>query len=365
MATSTVLVTGATGLLGGEALRRMLAADPAQRAFVLVRDPARWPAHARARGIDPTRVDAVRGDLTLPGLGLDLKTRARLLARIDAVVHAAADTEFSRPLAAARAINTEGTRRVVALAAECARPVRLTYVSTAYVAGRSTGRIAEADAPHALGFVNAYEQSKAEAERVVRAYSGDWRIARPSTVVWDAERRRAPQQNAVHRALRLCWLGLAPMLPGTPATPVDLVTADYAAEGIARVALADDVARRTVHLCAGDGAIPLAELLERCWRRWSRDAGWRRRTLSMPALAPLETFRLFTESVRDTGDARLARVLGSLDHFAPQLALPKTFDTTNADALVGRAATPVRLWLHALLDHLLATGWSAAARRAA
>ena len=360
---TTLFVTGASGLLGGAALARILADDAEACAYVLVREPARWPGHARAHGIDLARTRAIAGDLTLPDLGLDRWTRARIGATADVLLHAAADTSFSQPLAAARAVNVEGTRAVLRLAAEARRDVRFVFLSTAFVAGTRTGVIHEGevdgdDRSQPGGWVNAYEQSKAEAETLVRAYAGAWTILRPSTVVFDAERCAVPQLNAVHRALRMCWHGLAPMLPGTETTPVDLVTSDYVAGAVAALALRRDVAGRTLHLCAGEGALPLGELLALSWREWRRDPEWRRRSIERPALAPLETYRLFERTVLEAGDARLRRVIASLSHFAPQLALPKRFDTTGTDALLGTRAPAVRSFWPRLLATLLENGWT-------
>jgi hypothetical protein len=47
----------------------------------------------------------------------------------------------------------------------------------------------------------------------------------------------------------------------------------------------------------------------------------------------------------------------SLSHFAPQLALPKRFDTTLADTALGEAAPLVAAYWTRMLDHLLASNW--------
>src|SRR5690554_190410 len=131
---TTLFVTGASGLLGGEALARILARDPDARAYVLVREPARWPAHARACGIDTDRTRVLAGDITRPDLGLDRRSRAQAAAA-DVVLHAAADTSFSQSLADARRVNVEGTRAVFRFAADARRDARFVFVSTAFVAG--------------------------------------------------------------------------------------------------------------------------------------------------------------------------------------------------------------------------------------
>ena len=304
------------------------------------------------------------GDLCIAGLGLDAWTRERVRRDVTDVIHLAADTTFSRPLDQARAVNTEGTRRVLELAADCARPARVAYVSTAFVAGRRTGAIAEHDAEHAAGWANAYEQSKYEAEGLVREHRAGWTIFRSSTVVCDDASGRVTQFNAVHRALHLYRSGLAAMMPGIPGSTVDVVTTAYVSDAIARLAFRDELAGRTLHLCAGAGALPLPELLDMTWERWALDPAWRRRCIPRPALANLSTYALFERSVEEIGDPSLKRVMRALSYFAPQLAMPKQFETTTADTLLGARAPAVRDFWLPMIDQLAASNWGAATRAA-
>jgi nucleoside-diphosphate-sugar epimerase len=225
--------------------------------------------------------------------------------------------------------------------------------------------IIEGDDDAVAGWVNAYERSKLEAEAVVRASDLDYVIARPSTVVCDDVGGAVTQVNAVHRALRLYHAGLASMMPGEEHTPVDVVPADWVADAIARLALSGAASGATLHLCAGDGALPLGALLDRTYALWSRDGDWRRKAIARPALSDLSTYQLFERSVEMVGDARLKRITRSLSHFVPQLALPKQFDTSRARALLGDGPPPVSEYWDRMLDWLLRSNWSAALREAA
>ncbi|HUG39523.1 MAG TPA: SDR family oxidoreductase [Longimicrobiales bacterium] len=345
MMNDAILVTGATGLLGGDTLRRLLAAHPRLTAYALARDLARLPADLRCRRVIP-----LRGDLLRPGLGLDSVVRARLRREVRAVLHFAADTRFSQTREGAVAVNVRGTERVLELAAEVGAQ-RVVFASTAFVVGRRTGRV-QPGAGAADGWVNHYERSKHEAEDAVRASGLAWLILRPSTVVFDAEADAVTQVNAVHRALRVFRAGLAAMVPGEESSPVDVVTADYVAEASARLAFHPEAEGRTLHLCAGDGAMPVGELLDEAHAHWSRDEGWRRRRVERPALTGLETWRLMERSVEETGSPRLVSVIRSLSHFAPQLAYPKRFDTSATDALLGFPAPPVRTFWTRMLERL-------------
>jgi nucleoside-diphosphate-sugar epimerase len=365
MRSETILITGATGLIGSAVLRRLLASGRLHRAYVLVRDPRAWNRVAASLPDHGSSAIALEGDLALPGLGVDALTRAQLARKVTGVLHLAADTSFSQSLGQARAINTTGTARLLELADALPRLRRFAHVSTAFVAGAATGRILEQDNGDAAGWINAYEQSKHEAELLVRASSREWVILRPSTIVCDSAAGGITQVNAIHRALRLYYHGLASMIPGTEASLIDVVHGEYVALAIADLALREDSAGETYHLCAGAGALPLGELLDTTYGIWASARAWRRRSVVRPALTDLPTYRLFERSVEEVGDARLRQAVASLSHFAPQLALSKQFDTTRADAALGYSAPPARTFWPRVVHELLAAGWTANTRTAA
>lgn len=355
---NTILLTGATGLVGGRVLAALLARDPGLDIVVLVREPARWRVRER-------RVQAVAGDLTRPDLGLDPARRVSLLRTVTGIVHAAGDVRFTRPLDDLRAVNVDGTRRVMELAADCHRLERVLYVGTAAVCGRRTGLVREADNGPEAGWVNAYQQSKYEGEAVVRASAVPWVVARPTTIVLDGARGGLSQFTAVHHALRLLHEGLVPMIPAARNATLDATTNEYVSDALAELLVRPTAVGRTVHLCAGAGAMSVADLLELTWTCWEADAAWRRKTIPRPAFADLSTWQLFASSVGQTGDQRLVRAVTTLSSFVPDLAYPKRFDTANAEAILGRPAPALRDIWPTLLRELLATGWANHLREAA
>ena len=163
----TLLLTGATGFVGMELLARLVNAPAAaaEPSVALIRadddEQATRRLHATLRSVfgavEPyaRRVRAVAGDLERPGLGID----PGLAGSVSAIVHGAASVSFELPLDRARAINVEGTRRVLAFAARCRRLRRLTYISTAYVAGEHRVVFGEDDLDLGQRFRNPYEQS--------------------------------------------------------------------------------------------------------------------------------------------------------------------------------------------------------------
>ncbi len=353
---TTVFMTGASGLIGRQVAALLTSASGDRR-------PARVHSLARSSAVLDPRVHRVVGDLGRDALGIAREERLRLAREVTTIVHLAANTSFSQTLADARDVNTAGTRRVLELAAEWPSVTRFVYVSTAFVAGLRTGRVLEEDAP-ASAWANAYEQSKSEAEHLVRAARTDWVIVRPATIVCDDSSGAITQMNAVHRALRLYFGGLAPMLPGTERSRVDVITTDYAARGVALAAVAPDVARRTLHLCAGTGAMPLDELLDVTYDAFQRAPGWRRKGIVRPVRTDLDTYRIFERAAFDAGSERVKQALRSLSHFVPQLAYPKTFDTTLADALLYPAPTVACFWTQ-MVDHLVGNAAAQAAGEAA
>ncbi len=246
-----ILLTGATGLVGGELLRRLLA-RPGQEVVALVRRPVGW-SHPRLR--------LLHADLAtdrLPALPPDVET----------VIHCAASVAFDLPMEEQRAINVRGTASLMDAAAGLPWLRRFVHVSTAYVAGTSSGTFGPADLDAGQGFRNTYEASKHEAERLVRASELPWQIVRPSIVVGDATTGRTTAFNVVYLPLRAYARGLITVVPGHAEAPVDLVPVDYVADGL--VELLDLPVHGTHLLVAGDRAPTVAEFTAQAARALGR-----------------------------------------------------------------------------------------------
>jgi long-chain acyl-CoA synthetase len=313
-------MTGATGSFGRHLAARLLESGCELVLVVRGRDAAdaRRRAH-QALGFAHRRVRVVRGDVGVRGLGLS-RDDGVLARSAGVVVHAAASTRFGLPLAAAREANVEGTRNVVALAGRIPRLDKLVHVSTAFVAGTWCGRVPETPLHHDLGFVNAYERSKHEAEELVRAHEGTLPIAvlRPSVI---AEPRHDAGTSALWFVLRMIERGLLPVLPGAPANALDLLPAADAAAASAGLALAPD-ALGTFHVASGDLAPRIADVVR-------AGVGCDIRFAEPPRFAhELERLRVLHPTA--------ARSYDALATFIDLLAYPKTFDTSNTEAVLGR-----------------------------
>lgn len=356
----TILVTGGTGTLGRELVRRLAVESSAPRVVVLSRS-ARDPDP----GV-PSGIRVVQGDLLAgPGMGLSASVREELSADVTDILDCAAETRFTLPLEEARAVNVGGTRSLLEFAEGCPSLRQIGCFSTVYVAGRRTGRITEDDLEDGgSGFVNSYEQSKNEMEREIRERMGDLPIAvyRLSTLIGDSTTGAVTGFNAFHHALRLLYLGLAPMIPGDPAHRIDVVAVDHVADAACWLFGRRFEAGRTYHLCSGhERSSSLAELIDAVVEAFHRfRPEWRRRGFERPAIVDLPTYELFARSVEETGNEILLRATRAVQSFAYQLAYPKTFDRTATQAALegsGLRPPPVLEYLPKVVRFCLENEW--------
>ncbi|XP_071876806.1 putative fatty acyl-CoA reductase CG5065 isoform X1 [Bombus fervidus] len=143
-----ILVTGASGFVGKGLLEKLIRVCPRITAiFILIRPKTNETIEQRFKKImdDPiydgikaknpslfSRVYPVKGDVSMPNLGLSREVRNLLLEKVNIVFHLAATVRFNEPLSVAVNVNTKGTARVIELWNELKHPVSFVYVSTAY-----------------------------------------------------------------------------------------------------------------------------------------------------------------------------------------------------------------------------------------
>ena len=356
-----LLLTGATGFVGMELLSRYLertdrsvivpvrAADDAS-ATERVQRTLRGLFGSRA-GRYRRRVLAVAADLTAPGLGLPAARRERLAASVDQIIHAAASVSFSLPLAEAREINVEGTRRVLELA-ELAQErgglSRYAHVSTAYVAGTHCGRFHESDHDVGQEFRNAYEQSKFEAELLVRSETDlPATILRPSIVVGDRRSGWTSAFNVLYWPLRAFARGLYPAVPAVASAPVDVVSVDYVADAIHALCEGDDGVGETYHLTAGSLASNISEIAELAGQYFGRPP---------PRVLDPDAFAAYASTLSSPQGNALRQ--GAI--YFPYFAVRTEFDDVQARARLepaGIVASPLSTYLERLLDFATRTRW--------
>jgi nucleoside-diphosphate-sugar epimerase len=209
-----VLVTGATGLLGGMTARRLLA-DGAR-----VRGLARQPT--RAAELAAAGAEIVAGDMT------DFPSLERAIAGCQAVFHfaGALANEF-RPWSYFRQVNVEGARQL-ALAALAGRVERFVLCSTAWVYGMAAGVDTDETTPHQYSG-EPYCDTKLDAEEVIRALTRDKGL--PAVIVQPTEVYGPDDKNWTLGPLKLIQAGQMVLAAGGSGL-VQLVYQDDAVNGI-------------------------------------------------------------------------------------------------------------------------------------
>jgi thioester reductase-like protein len=333
-----VLLTGATGFVGKEILHRFL--DRGRRVFALVRAK---DDHAAAARLSPhARLSAVAGDIERPGLGLAAPTAAALAEEVTTVVHCAASVSFDLSLADSRRVNVDGTRHVLELAKRCERLERLSYVSTAYVAGEPRRLFQENELDVGQRFRNPYERSKFEAERMLRERADGLplQVLRPSIVVGDSRTGRTSSFNVLYGPLKAFARGAIPAIPARRSSPVDIVPVDYVADRT--VDLADRGADGTYHLVAGRNATTVGRLLDLAAAQLGRKP---------PAVLPPAAYRRLLHPWLRRRHSGLRR----LEVYFPYFSMRVRFD----DRRLG-PAPPVEDYFHRLVEFAEREGWGRA-----
>jgi thioester reductase-like protein len=363
-----VLLTGATGFVGMALLARYLEHSE-RRVYALVRgandrEAAARLAHTLRALYGPRhpyskRVVPIRGDITRSGLGLrGSAPRDELAEHVSDVVHGAASVSFELDLAASRAVNVDGTRRMLAFAERChARGGlrRFTYISTAYVAGRHRGCFSEDDLDMGQRFRNPYEQSKFEAESLVAKAGGALPITvlRPSIVVGERASGWTMSFNGLYWPLRAFARGAYAVLPARRDAPVDIVPVDYVADASFALAQMREAEGATFNLTAGAHASTVGELVELATAFFGRPAPplvdpWVYRRVVQPLLSSI------------VHDERLKRALARSKVFFPYFAADVRYDDRCARAVLhgtGINQTPLRSYFDRLAAFALASAW--------
>ena len=267
---STVFVTGAAGLLGGElcgalADRGHGVIGIVRRERTLMRGKGEKMPTGEWRGETPRpgEVLLVGGDVGEARLGLSAHDHAAIAAQTDRIVHGAALVSFDAPEPDYRRNNVDGTANALALAAaRPGAPAGFIQISTAYVCGTIDGVVAEDHQAPSVGFANGYEASKYEAEALVRnaATKGvPAAIARPSIVIGREADGVIARFDAIYTAFKLLAEGRIGTIPAHPCASLDFVPLDCVVNGLVSMAeRIDAAAGRAFHLTAG-APMPVAD----------------------------------------------------------------------------------------------------------
>lgn len=223
--TGYLFLTGATGLLGRYLVCDLL--ETGNQLALLVRSSKDEKAVARIEAILQLRERetgrrlprpvVLEGDICKPLLGLSPNDLRWVTRRCISIMHSAASLKFhadgsGEPWTS----NVEGTRNMLALC-EAAKLRQLHYVSTAYVCGLREEIVYENELECGQSFRNEYEESKLQAEKLVRAaeFIDKLTVYRPAVISGDSKTGYTNTYHGLFLYLRVMSI-LVPRQPVGP-----------------------------------------------------------------------------------------------------------------------------------------------------
>ena len=345
------VLTGATGFLGRELLKALLARDPNERVIAPVRRTRDRSAEQRVADLLPTlfpdaerRADAARRVTTLetdlaelePGVIDSLGESLR--GRRVRIVHGAASVSFDLPIAEARRINVGGTQRMLDLALQLAKVShfeRFAFISTAFVAGARSGEVLEDELDVGQDFTNTYERSKCEAEGLIRSHGDRLPISvfRPSIVAGHSGTGETSSFKVLYWPLKAFARRLVVCIPGDAEACYDIVPVDYVADALLHILERPDSVGATYHLTAGS-SVTLGRAVELAAEFFAV-----RRI--PPFVSPKRFYALIRPVLYVTLVGPARRVLHTSKVYIPYLSRKLRFDNRNAlRALAGSGIVP-------------------------
>lgn len=256
MKNKTILVTGASGVIGQALCAKVEATLPDLTLICLV----------HCQTVSGPNIIPIPSDITEPNLGLSDKMFHDLSKRVDGIIHSAAITDFNRPLDELRRHNVDGVRHMLAFAAEADVP--LLHVSTAFVQARSGYQL------------NNYERSKLEAEQIIHQSDVPAAIVRPSVVIGDSRTGVISKMQGIHRMIRLLLKETMPVVPGSPNSLIDFIPQDYVADVLLGL-LEQGITKGDYWITAGEDAVSFGEAVDLLAEHASMLMG---RTLTKPRI---------------------------------------------------------------------------------
>ena len=342
------LVTGFPKLLARRLALALLARGSAGRVALLCRERHAEQARTFAGALPPeqrARLQILIGEVSNLHHGLSTPEYRALTEGLTDVIHAAESTKLSAEASELQRVNVEGTRGVLELAGDSRRLRRFTHLSTVFVSGDRVGVIAEDELAAGQRFRNAWEQTRFEAELLVRRAMAELpcTVLRPGLLVGDSKTGEIDRFEGPYALAIL--LGQSPVsalvpLPGDGVAPLNVVPVDFVAAAAERIHHDPRAVSRTFHLVDPNPSSSrrVYELLaQRTGRKLPRVSLGYRLTDALLKLPGLE---------RLTRDQRMA--IACVNH----LAFYSSRNTLELLDGQGIRCPPIESYLDALIDYV-------------
>ncbi len=250
-----ILLTGFPSYVARRLCRELLERRPAARILLLhSENGAVLDAFLKSLPeAQRRRVESLAGNVSHMDLGLSSDEYGRLTREVTEIQHAAWAYLARGHGATLRRVNVRGTREVVELAGQCQALVRLVHWSTVHVSGCRQGVVMEEDLECGQRFHSAFEQTRYEAERLVRRASRTLPVTvlRPGVIVGDSETGELERYEGPWRLMER-FLMASPtqpaLLPGTGNAPVHAVPIDFVVRAGVYLSTLPEAEGRTYHL---------------------------------------------------------------------------------------------------------------------
>jgi nucleoside-diphosphate-sugar epimerase len=263
-----VFITGATGLVGGSLA--MKAVEEGYRVRLLVREKAGGPAGERIRklfsllGMPDERWDRLQenvalfpGDVTLPRFGLPEHEWGRLAQGLSAIFHGAACTGFGTGVEGRSAsVNIDGTRNVLKLTETSG--AHMFQISTAYVVGRTLGKVFEEALTGTFPWKNIYEKTKFIAEGEVHLFCRerglDYTVFRPAVLTGDSKHGRTIRFNNLYNFMKIANAlsrrrkGAHLIVEANPGASLNILPVDFAVDTMWRIFRSSGTSGKIFHI---------------------------------------------------------------------------------------------------------------------
>jgi thioester reductase-like protein len=188
-----LLLTGATGFLGGELALKLL--DQVEIMYLLARPASR--ERAKSILLDHPKVRWVDGDLRDPQCIKNTDLLDEIYLNVDTIVHAAALYDLYGQRKNNFLANVVGTQNVLYLAGHCQKLKTFHLVSSIAVAGDLSRTMQENELDCGQQFNNPYGETKFESEFHVRRakFDANIRIYRPGVVIGNSQTGHIPKHD--------------------------------------------------------------------------------------------------------------------------------------------------------------------------